>query len=135
MTWPDFSEDMGEGSYTYTWKNGNIVKIVRTYNDEIEEERTFTYSSYPYNIPPYFTESMGMNVFLYWQGYFGRRCRNLPLSETVHFPNISPQSKIAESTFTFIYDYEINKGLVEKITKSWTYKGVPSTQVYELEWY
>lgn len=128
----DFSEDMTIESYSFIWKDGNIVKVTCAYNDEVGEERIINYTSYTNNIPPYFTETMGVNVFLFWQGYYGKKCRNLPASETINLPFIS---QMFESSYTFHYDYAIKNGVIEKITKHWTYKEVPSTLAYELEWY
>ena len=130
----DYTEDDNpETNITYEWRDGNIHKITSIGSfDDYVEETTFSYTSFANTIPDVSQGFIGN--YLGWQGYFGKRCKNLPASETVTKRSYGIPTDVIE-TITYYYDYTFEDGLVTKITAKWSYDGYPSTQVHELEWY
>ena len=122
----DYTEEDTKPEITvYEWRDGNIQKIIRT-NDEWVEETTFSYTSFANTIPEL---SHGfIDNYLGWQGYFGKRCKNLPASEAISYPNDFDN---LYNPITYNYEYTIEDGLVTKVTVKWD----SSTLVHELEWY
>ena len=122
----DYTEEDSKPEITvYEWRDGNIQKITRT-DDDWVEETTFSYTSFANTIPEFHGLSMGN--YLGWQGYFGKRCKNLPASETISYPNDFDN---LYNPITYNYEYTIEDGLVTKVTV----KRNSSTIVHELEWY
>ena len=127
----DFTED-AEPVITiiYEWQDGNIQRITRTESPgDYAEETTFSYTSYANNIPDVSQGLIGN--YLGWQGYFGKRCKNLPASETA---TTYSNGHLVES-ITYDYDYAFEDGVVTRVTAKWNYKGTPSIKVSELVWY
>ena len=117
-------------SIVYKWHDGNIYKINHSdTNGDYVDEITISYTSYANTIPDVSQGLVGWtDSYLGWQGYFGKRCKNLPASETVTtFYN--------NETTTYHYEYTIEDGVVTKVSARWNYKGYPSTRVFVLEWY
>lgn len=127
----DFTEDEEPVITTiYEWADENIRKITRTETpDESVTEIAISYTSYANNIPDMSQTYIG--DFLRWQGYFGKRCKNLPASETV---TTYSNGHLVES-ITYDYDYAFEDGVVTRVTAKWNYKGTPSIKVSELVWY
>ena len=136
----DYTEDGNNLTmYAFTWQNGNISKMTRKCEDDDSwEEHDISYTSYPNTIPFIFNDygyyASYYNVYLSWQGYFGKRCKNLPAKDVVTRYNYSYPTNIIDRT-TYTYDYTFEDGLVTKVVTKWTYNGTPSSMVYELEWY
>lgn len=133
----DFTEEEApETIITYEWRDGNIHKITRTESfDDYVEETTFIYTQYANTIPDVSQGFIGnFDNYLGWQGYFGKRCKNLPASETITKHSYGIPTDHIE-TITYNYEYTIEDGVVTKVTAKWNYGGYPSTQVHELEWY
>lgn len=128
----DYTATEWNSEYSLTWQDGNISKI-RIFGNgyDLSEEHVISYTSHPNTIPFIFTDFTFCNVFLGWQGYFGKRCKNLPAKEVVNY-NLADHGLHIPNTITFTYDYTIEDGLVTKVIKKW---GSQSTTVYELEWY
>ena len=128
-------------TYDTKWKDGNIQKITRTYEDSIEEI-TYTYTSHANNIPPLFYEFPLMDNMLEWQGYFGKRCKNLPATQIRISYGIENNSRVVGSKETHNYNYTIEKGLVTNIKDVCIYEDNtfstprPWTRefLYKLEW-
>ena len=132
----DFTEgEKNTATYNLTWQNGNLIKVSSSvYGDDIWEEHVINYTSYPNTIPFVYSNINCFAFYLSWQGYYGQKCKNLPASDTVtRYNNGSPTSIIERTTYT--YDYTFEDGLVTKVVKKWTNNGVPSSKVYEFEWY
>ena len=133
ITIPDFTYD-GEDffeTYAFSWQNGNIDKAICSREEQVHEEHKITYTSYTNNIPFFFVYYIPSNVYLIWQGFFGKRCKNLPASDTYTFTWFNGELK----TITYTYTYSFEDGLVTKITQERSSEGVPSTEIYELEWW
>lgn len=125
---------------TYSWENGNIFKITES-TEETEytaggvwNELEISYTSYA-NTIPFFFVGWGYDVYLSWQGFFGKRCKNLPASQTYTYISEQWGDKIKTDTITYTYDYAFTDGLVTTVTSKSTYKGNTSTDVYDLEWW
>lgn len=126
----DYTEDRTPVvTMTYEWEDGNIYKITSADEDDVTET-TMSYTSYPNNIPNFSQEFSGNSFgYLGWQGYFGKRCKNLPSKAVTTRKNGYPERS------TSYYDYTIEDGVVKKITVKWEESGYQSTYIYELEWY
>lgn len=135
VTRPEYDYTDTEGNsakYSLTWQDGNISKMSLFENGyDLIEEHVISYTSHPNTIPFIFTDFTSCDVFLGWQGYFGKRCKNLPAKEVVNY-NLADNGLNIPNTITFTYDYTIEDGLVTKVIKKWDSQ---STTVYELEWY
>lgn len=132
ITKPDLTyvgEDFFE-TYTFSWQKDNIDKAIRSTKERVEEEHKITYTSYTNNIPFFFVYYIHSNVYLIWQGFFGKRCKNLPASDTCTWFN-----GLELKTITYTYTYSFEDGLVTKLTQERSSEGVPSTEIYELEWW
>lgn len=128
-------------TFIYSWQNGNITKITES-TEETEytaggvwAKLNISYTSYANTIPFFFVGFGYTDVYLSWQGFFGKRCKNLPASQT--FTYISEQwgDNIKTDTITYTYDYAYTDGLVTNVTSKRTYKGNTSIDVYDLEWW
>jgi len=128
----DYTATEWNSEYSLTWQDGNISKI-RIFGNgyDLSEEHVISYTSHPNTIPFIFTDFISWNVFLGWQGYFGKRCKNLPAKEVVNY-NLADNGLNIPNTITFTYDYTIEDGLVTKVIKKWDSQ---LTIVYEFEWY
>ena len=107
----------GNGTYDFIWDYGNIAKIIKN-NDRTT---TFTYTTISTSLLPLY--NYGDN-FLYFddilamQGYYGKRCKNLP-SSTTHNKGDN------------MYDYTITNGVV---TKSILYYTSDHKMIYTYNW-
>lgn len=127
-----------------TWKDGNIQKIISNYYiDDIKnamEETTYTYTPHANNIPSLFHEFTFSLIdhILGWQGYFGKRCKNLPATKIWIEYGIENNSRVLHSKITDNYDYTIENGLVTKIKDVYvfeTFDGpTPGTSTNEFEY-
>lgn len=120
VTRPGYDYTEGNSAkYSLTWQDGNISKI-RIFGNgyDLSEEHVISYTSHPNTIPFIFTHFISWNVFLGWQGYFGKRCKNLPAKEVVNY-NLADNGLNIPNTITFTYDYTIEDGLVTKVIKKW----------------
>lgn len=127
----DFTEDVGENIQTtvYEWRDGNVYKITVT-EDESVEETIISYTSYDNSIPnAAIGHYDGFDGYLGWQGYFGKRCKNLPSKSITTQRNSIPERTVTN------YDYTIENGIVTKVTTKWDHDSYTTTNVFELEWY
>ena len=136
----DFAEeDPINEIYNYTWKDGNIISVTEKTSREniiLSENTEFiiNYTTIENTIPLFFTYYYSNNLYLEWQGYFGKRCKNLPLSVT--FINHTMEPSWDGYSTTYHYSYTVEDGLITKIAvESTTNKGISSKDTYELEWW
>lgn len=121
---------------TYTYRDGNIVSVIETESSEnkVLLEYDIKYTSIENNIPLFFTYYNTANIYLEWQGCFGKRCKNLP--QCLIYTNRTMESSWEGYSTTYNYDYTYENGLITKISVvSTTDKGTSSKEVYELEWW
>ena len=138
VTRPDLSEDEPINEiYTNLWSDdGNISSVIETESSEVGAlfEYEIKYSSIENNIPLFFTYYNKDNIYLEWQGCFGKRCKNLP--QSVICTNRTMEPSWEGYSITYNYDYRSENGLITKISVvSTTDKGTSSKEVYELEWW
>ena len=134
----DFSEGEPINEiYTNLWSDdGNISSVIETESSEVGAlfEYEIKYSSIENNIPLFFTYYNTDNIYLEWQGCFGKRCKNLP--QSVIITNRTMEPSWEGYSITYNYDYTSGNGLITKISVvSTTNKGTSSKDVYELEWW
>lgn len=140
VTRPDLSYDepINEIYTNNAWSNdGNIRSVIETESSEVGalfEEYEIKYSSIENNIPLFFTYYNKDNIYLEWQGCFGKRCKNLP--QSVIWTDRTMEPSWVVHSITYNYDYRFENGLITKISVvSTTDKGTSSKEVYELEWW
>lgn len=136
----DFSEDGPINPiYTYTWRDGNISSVLVSVSSgdmEPNEEYNIRYTSVENNIPLFFVYYYSNNVYLEWQGCFGRRCKNLPQSVTYINLTMDPSWEWGVRSVTDTFNYTLEDGMVTKIAvESIDDKGNSGQDVYELEWW
>ena len=118
-------------SYDYFWENGNINSVIESDSEGILNEYNIKYTSIENNIPLFCTYYYRDNVYLEWQGCFGKRCENLPQSMTVTNRTLG-----MENSYTDTYNYTFEDGFITKIVvESTTMNGSIDQEVYELEWW
>lgn len=139
VTRPDLLSDDGPINEIYTnnaWSDdGNIRSVIETESSKVGAlfEYEIKYSSIENNIPLFFTYYNKDNIYLEWQGCFGKRCKNLP--QSVICTNRTMEPSWEGYSITYNYDYRSENGLITKIfVVSTTDKGTSSKEVYELEW-
>ena len=138
VTQPDLTEEPINEIYTNNaWSDdGNIRSVIETESSKVGAlfEYEIKYSSIENNIPLFFTYYNKDNIYLEWQGCFGKRCKNLP--QSVIFTNRTMEPSWEGHSITYNYDYTSENGLITKISVvSTTDKGTSSKEVYELEWW
>lgn len=139
VTRPNLSDDepINEIYTNNAWSDdGNIRSIIETESSEVGAlfEYDIKYSSIENNIPLFFTYYNKDNIYLEWQGCFGKRCKNLP--QSVIHTNRTMEPSWEGYSITYNYDYKSENGLITKISVvSTTNKGNSSKDVYELEWW
>ncbi len=138
VTRPDLTEEPINEIYTNNaWSDdGNIRSVIETESSKVGAlfEYEIKYSSIENNIPLFFTYYNKDNIYLEWQGCFGKRCKNLP--QSVIFTNRTMEPSWEGHSITYNYDYTSENGLITKISVvSTTDKGTSSKEVYELEWW
>lgn len=134
----DFSEGEPINEiYTNLWSDdGNISSVIEKESSEVGAlfEYEIKYSSIENNIPLFFTYYNKDNIYLEWQGCFGKRCKNLP--QSVICTNRTMEPSWEGYSITYNYDYTSENGLITKISVvSTTNKRTSSKDVYELEWW
>lgn len=142
VTRPDLSDDehINEIYTNNAWSDdGNIRSVIETESSEVGalfeyEINEIKYSSIENNIPLFFTYYNKDNIYLEWQGCFGKRCKNLP--QSVIYTNRTIEPSWVVDSIIYNYDYTSENGLITKISVvSTTDKGTSSKEVYELEWW
>ena len=101
------------GYSLYTWDDGNIIRESHHY----DTLATYSYSEYSGSLLPLFDVSVD-DWILAAQGYYGKRCRNLPL-----------EVKSSDGSTT-TYDYTVEQGVVTKMV----IQSPSSTTVYTFFW-
>ena len=131
----DYTEDVPPGVINLYWQDGNISKITYTAGGWDDKIVTFSYTSHA-NTIPFTSMNFGydVNSYLEWQGYFGKRCKNLPARVLTTRPqNTTP------STESSTFDYTISDGMVTKIKETYYNRDMPASYtnsyVYNLEWW
>ena len=131
----DFTVDYVEYQTTvYEWTNGNISKITSS-SDSFDSETIITYTSLENNIPNISNGTFvknTLNSYLSWQGYFGRRPKNLPDKEKTSYHY---QFDDTTEEITYRYEYTVKDGVVANITSNWYDNGRQFTRNYVLEWW
>lgn len=96
--------------HIFTWRDGNIVKVVEAFGEVYESTSEFTYSSVENKVDFDFSSYLGDYHFydeLYNGSYFGKPNKNLVLT---------CQTKEGNETSNYRYEYSFNEnGCVEKI--------------------
>lgn len=139
VTRPDLLDDwsINEIYTNNAWSDdGNIRSVIETKSSKVGAlfEYEIKYSSIENNIPLFFTYYNTANIYLEWQGCFGKRCKNLPQSVIITNRTMEPSWVV--HSITYNYDYTSENGLITKISVvSTTDKGTSSKEVYELEWW
>lgn len=133
----DFTEDHPiERKYTYSWNDDNIISVTESESNDglVLFEHSIKYTSIENNIPLFFTYFYSNNIFLEWQGYFGKRCKNLP--ERITITNHTMEPSWDGYSITYTYNYITEEVLITEMeVESTTNKGTSSKDAYELEWW
>ena len=119
VTRPDLSDDepINEIYTNNAWSDdGNIRSVIETESSKVGAlfEYEIKYSSIENNIPLFFTYYNTDNIYLEWQGCFGKRCKNLP--QSVIITNRTMEPSWEGYSITYNYDYTSENGLITKIS-------------------